>query len=658
MKPTARKTIEFALCVFLSLVFLHGFILLYAQEKPLRVVLDHDYPPFTYFDEEGNLSGILVDFWKLWEERTGIAVELIPVEWAKAHEMMHNKEAEVIDTVFYTEERAQYLDYTQATFSITSSLYYAEILGPMNSLENFTPYLIGAKEKDALIDIAKTSNPNLSFRLYKNYADIVEAAKRKEIEAFLMDDPPANYYLVQHGLLHHFRRLPLPTTNAFHLATWKGNTKVLALLNKGLAQFSSQELEGLLSQYLVKVERIPSWLFPLLLLGGTGMAILLSIFFLFTSFLKKRVREATNSLSLANQALEAMQQKLLQTISTVAKLSLTEMTEEEFLPDVLDLALKVISKARYGSAILLGIEGGRIVAVQGHSESLVGFVFHPEDLLSSNDVVIIKDILHYKSSFSTPEQHRTLLDLCQPITETLIVPLRWENEAFGQIMLDISPQDHTHFDEGDCELMRHFASICAAFHAIRKYAQREGTLLEKLLLTLVHALHYYDQYTKGHSETSAQYALEIGRRLNLDTKTLRRLYWAALIHDVGKIFIPQEILRKPASLTLEKYALVKLHPVKGEALLSGVKDLEEIAKIVRHHHEHFDGSGYPDGLKGEEIPLESRIVAVVDAFEAMISERPYRKSFSLQEAIHELKRCSGTQSDPTITQIMIAIIEE
>ncbi|NSW77286.1 MAG: HD domain-containing protein [Candidatus Atribacteria bacterium] len=121
-------------------------------------------------------------------------------------------------------------------------------------------------------------------------------------------------------------------------------------------------------------------------------------------------------------------------------------------------------------------------------------------------------------------------------------------------------------------------------------------------------------------------------------------------------FIPQEILNKPDQLTDEEYALVKLHPLKSADLILGVEGLEDIARIIRHHHERWDGTGYPDGLRGEEIPLESRIIAVVDAFEAMTSDRPYKRALSIEEAIEELKRCRGTQFDPLVADIMVSIL--
>lgn len=628
------------------------------QAERLRVVLDVDYPPFTHIDEKGNFVGISVDFWKRFEEKTGVQVALIPMEWNMAHQVMLRKEAEVIDTIFYTPERDQYLDYTRPLFPITSSIYYHKNLS-VTSFQDLTPYIVGVKEKDALVDIALRENPSIYCRFYKNYADIVDAAKRGEIQVFLMDDPPANYHLVRAGLLYEFSRVPIPVSNFLYLATWEGNQKVLTILNEGLDRFTEDELRALVRRYLVEVEQHPSWLWEAVALSVAAFLLLFLILFFFNRFLKKKVAQATRELWKKNQELEEARKKILKTIEIVANLPFFEITEKDFFARILDLALEIIPKARYGSVLLLGNDGkGRLVVLRGHDERLTGFTFEKQDLLAVEEARILKNVLDPERPFTSRENLQKLLTLSSPIAESLIVPLRWEGQLFGQLDLDIPLGSTDHFTDTDVETMKNFARVCDAFHALRVYARKEETFLEKLLNVLMKALEYHDRYTRSHSETSAFYALQIAHRLHLGPEVTKQLYWATFIHDVGKIFIPQEILSKPDKLSEEEYRLIKLHPLKSEELIRGVEGLEDIATIIRHHHERWDGTGYPDGLRGEEIPLPSRIIAVVDAFEAMTSDRPYRRALGIDEAITELRRAGGTQFDPVIAKIMATILEE
>ncbi len=145
--------------------------------------------------------------------------------------------------------------------------------------------------------------------------------------------------------------------------------------------------------------------------------------------------------------------------------------------------------------------------------------------------------------------------------------------------------------------------------------------------------------------------------LGLDRSVIRCLFWAGMVHDVGKIFVPQQVLNKNGLLSVEEYELVKIHPVKSFELLNEA-GLEEIAKIARHHHERYDGKGYPDGLVGDAIPFESRILAVVDAFDAMTTNRPYKKAMTIEEAILEIERCSGSQFDPNLAEVFVKLLKE
>ncbi|MBC7320577.1 transporter substrate-binding domain-containing protein [bacterium] len=660
--------------------------------KTLRVVLDRDYPPFTYIDKDGHLVGISVDFWKLWEEKTGIDVQLIPVQWAEAFEIIKERSADVIDTIFKTQAREEFLDFTNPLFQMTSSIYYNPSIGKITSLKDLTPYVVGVKEMDALIDVAKAENPSIQFKFYKNYSDIVRSAKNGEIQVFLMDDLPANYYLVKYDLLYEFLKTEPFAFNYLYLATQKGNTEVLSVLNNGLSKFSWEELSKLVKNYTVVLERQPHWVRPLFYTLLALFLILLALIGI-NRFLARRISQATKELrdkneelttlyeelKASNEELEATYEELkasneeleelykeleesvnlrLKTFETISKLASLNIEEGDFLEDILKLTLETIPKAKAGSVFLVEEDGNiSLVKTKGHSKELEGFVFRKEELLDVDDATVIKNIIDLNREIMPEEKYKTIEMFTRPIKETLVSPLDWEDRKFGYITLDIL-EDGNHFTETDLNIIRWLSSVIASFYAIRNYVKEERTFLNTIVATLTKALEYYDIYTKGHSERVARYSLKIATRLGLDAETARKIYWAGYLHDIGKIFVPQVILNKNGFLDAEEYEFVKIHPVKSEELISQMESLENIEKIIRHHHERWDGKGYPDGLSRENIPLGSRVLAVADAFDAMTTERPYRRALTLQEAIEELRRCSGSQFDPKIAEVMILIIQE
>jgi HD-GYP domain-containing protein (c-di-GMP phosphodiesterase class II) len=171
---------------------------------------------------------------------------------------------------------------------------------------------------------------------------------------------------------------------------------------------------------------------------------------------------------------------------------------------------------------------------------------------------------------------------------------------------------------------------------------------------LATALSVWDGQTREHSDTVVELARLTGARMGLDRVELLELELAALLHDVGKLRVPREVLRKPGPLTESERRLMRNHPVWGSELVSGVPGLQAVALIVRHHHERVDGSGYPSGLSGVRIPVASRIMAACDAYGAMTESRPYRTERAPHEALAELRHQSGSQFDPAVVEALEA----
>jgi putative two-component system response regulator len=186
--------------------------------------------------------------------------------------------------------------------------------------------------------------------------------------------------------------------------------------------------------------------------------------------------------------------------------------------------------------------------------------------------------------------------------------------------------------------------------------------LENLSLHVVQAMaeaiDAKDRYTNGHSNRVADYSKEIARRYGYTPERQEEIYMMGLLHDIGKIGIPDTVINKPGRLTDEEYALIKEHPAKGAKILSTITEMPKLATGARWHHERFDGKGYPDGLKGEEIAEEARIIAVADAYDAMTSRRSYRDIIPQEHVKSEIEKGMGTQFDERFAKIMIGMIEE
>jgi putative nucleotidyltransferase with HDIG domain len=178
------------------------------------------------------------------------------------------------------------------------------------------------------------------------------------------------------------------------------------------------------------------------------------------------------------------------------------------------------------------------------------------------------------------------------------------------------------------------------------------------IAVLADAIEAKDAYTRGHCDSVAKIAVAVAERLGVEKQNLNEVRYAALLHDVGKIGVPDGILLKPGKLLPEEFTMIQRHSTIGRDLVSRVPRFSTLATAIFHHHEHYDGAGYPEGLSGEEIPLSSRIICVVDAFDAMTTTRPYRTPVSRVDALQELQNCAGTHFDPSVVAAIVQVIQE
>ena len=193
---------------------------------------------------------------------------------------------------------------------------------------------------------------------------------------------------------------------------------------------------------------------------------------------------------------------------------------------------------------------------------------------------------------------------------------------------------------------------------LQKQRDHDLEILNQSITTFTYFIDAKDRYTRNHSVRVAMYAKEIGRRLGLEEEDLQNLYYGTLLHDVGKIGIPDNILRNDGSLNQDEYEIIKTHPLKGAEMLKHFTSIPNISDCGHYHHERYDGTGYPEGLKGEKIPLFARIATVADAFDVMSLDRMYQKALDYDSIIAEFKKNSGSQFDPQLVPIIIEMMND
>ena len=238
----------------------------------------------------------------------------------------------------------------------------------------------------------------------------------------------------------------------------------------------------------------------------------------------------------------------------------------------------------------------------------------------------------------------------------LASPLYLGGEVAAMLAL-INHDDKPDFTASDRKLMEVMANQFSNLLHMCRLLDEQRTFNQQVVAALVEAVEAKDPYTRGHSERVRAIAVDVARELDLPQGDLDHVAWAAVLHDVGKIGVPDAVLCKPGPLTRDEYTFIKMHAERGCEILRHIERLQQCVPIVRHHHERFTGGGYPQGISGRAIPLGARIIAVADTYDAMTSSRAYRAGRSHGEAVAEIKRVSGTQLDPVVVDAFLRVCE-
>jgi putative nucleotidyltransferase with HDIG domain len=267
----------------------------------------------------------------------------------------------------------------------------------------------------------------------------------------------------------------------------------------------------------------------------------------------------------------------------------------------------------------------------------------------------MKPVLIFPDAQLPPELEKAIQ--IEDIAYGVCVPLTTRGKITGLISVCRTSKERP-FTSSDVELVTVLSGqATAAIENAYLYEKLQQSYLS-MMVALSCVVEARDLYTDKHMKDIAEYSVDIANKMGLPEDEVENIRKAALLHDLGKISIPDHILMKPDKLSEEEIEIIKKHPENGAKIIEPVEPLRNAKDIIKHHQECYDGSGYPDGLKGENIPLGARIIAVADSYGAMTTDRPYRKALSIEEAVKELKRCSGTQFDPAIVTIFLSLLKE
>ena len=750
--------------------------------RSIRVVMDNNYPPFVFLDANGDLQGILIDQWGLWERKTGIEVQIDGLDWGEALKRMAAGEYDVIDTIFYNEERAKLYDFTEPYTDIEVPVYFRSNISGIKDVQDLKGFTVAVKSGDNAIHYLRQHGIDQLVE-YRSYEAIIQAAQQREVVIFMMDQPPAEYFLLKYGLYNEFRASQPFYVGQFHRAVQKGNTALLATIEEGFQLIAPSEVRGIYSRWYGKPPLSPTLQRNLIIGSGTVVGVIL-LLGLWSATLRRQVQRRTAELralfaampdavivfdrdgryvdipssppqllvaepqqllgkkmddflepetaALHHQAIQrALQEKkpcwieyelplhgeriwfsaalspvndrhvmlvardlserkekeealqrseaelrrinrLLRTLSECNQALVRAKDENQLLQEMCNI---LANTGGYPLAWIGVVDtqskGLRPIAIRGElSEVFQQMSEHaPQEGWQDQD---LEGYLHQWNGWlkTNSENGKDLEKIAERLQAYMVFPLSLEEEIFGSLFVYSRAEDPFYPEEID--LLRELADdISFGIRALRqqeRQRQTEAKLAEANINLAVayeatiqgwaRALEFHEQETAGHSHRVVELMLRFARQLGFKEEELQPLRYGALLHDIGKMVIPSSIINKPGPLDEQEWMVMRRHPLIAYELLKDIAYLKESLDIPYLHHEWWNGAGYPLGISGEAIPLAARMFALVDVFDALTSDRPYRPAYSVEEALTIIRSLSGIQFDPRLTEAFLRLFEK
>ncbi len=679
-----KKTLTLFILIIITSVVLSADI------EEITIVGEKNYFPFEFEDETGVSRGILVDIWSLWANKTNIRIDYKTYNtWETVMNSVKSGEGDVVSLMFYTPERDEHYDFSIPYYEMKSYIFFNDYVFGIKDMNDISGFKVGVVEDDYAVDFIKQKNIDVKLQKYPSVEKLVQGAIDGKISIFIADGPVGRYYLSKKTAGDVFRHSREPLyTNPVYAAVAEGNNELLTLINDGLTQITRDEIENIVSSWTgTSLKEIIPWEYVIVALIFFGTVLLLII--IWNIQLRNRIEDATKEITEKNRELETKNKELAQTKNNLINMNeeLQEQLDEnknltmgmesiltvtskmsqaakgdpdEFLDSILKMLIRLIPNADYGSISLFEDEQWRIVSAIGHDvEKLKTLKLDVSDHIPFDKTTIIDNIIDKDQGFLMSEEKASGIESAtKPISSSLITGLKIGERRVGSIILDMDKNNEESFTSEDVRIMEAFSNVVSSFLGMQQYMISQGKFQKQLILSMIQILELHDPYTKGHSENVANLSAEIARKMKFDKEIVQKIYWAGLVHDIGKILIPNTLLCKPGKLTDDEFDQLKRHPELGAKVLTSSDELKNIVRTVKHHHERWDGSGYPERLAGTRIPREARIIAVADAFDAMINDRPYRKGLPWETAIKEIEINAGKQFEPEAAHIFLRYLKE
>ena len=673
------KGVKAVLIIGIIALLTFSFMSIAFNNQTITVGYYEDYP--LVFDEQGEAKGFLVDLIKDFAKENNYEVAFEYNYWENSLEKLENNEIDLLLDIVYTPERDEIYDFSREPLVLNWGKIAVDKKYNVKSILDLEDMTIGYLPNDyyflseeGIKEQIEAFQINVNWIGYKSYDEIIEA-----INNGLLDGGVLNRFSINR--IYDYQKIEeapinFSASNILVAANEGENEVLLTAFDTYVKKVKSHDDSFYYERYnywFNAVKREPMVVFY----DENKSYIILGLLLLFLTILVSRykVSQKVKKISKTNKTLKEINQSIAydqelidkatkemdETYKTTEKTSnrfrqmVTFLAKEmpiqkkqaatDFLRDLFNQSIKLIDDLDY--AAVFYYNGGPWPYVTD-TKTLKGEVLKNVDLselFSKSSQVITKKNFTLGSGNAQRVLNQIDGHLGNHKKKALISI--WYKDEIKAGMVFLKTQDHS-FNPGDLRIIQSIKNIAESYFVNQSFKKATLNFQKEIVFSLVEMLEIHDDYTRGHSEIVANLAKNFAEYLGLEKEHVDEIYWAALLHDIGKILVDQEILKKEKKLSISEEELVRKHSLYGYAALNQSKATAKIAKYVLYHHERYDGEGYPYGLKGKDIPLGSHIIFLADTYDAMGSKRSYKAALNEEEIIEEIENNLGSQYDPDI----------
>ncbi|WP_084822737.1 HD domain-containing phosphohydrolase [Marinitoga sp. 1155] len=645
------------------LLFIIFFIITTSFSENLIIGV-YNNPPLTYY-ENNEYSGFVVDLISEISKREKWKITYKFDAFDSLYKDLKEGKIDILVDIAYSKDREKDITFNNETVFANWGILYTND-GNFNSILDlrYKPIAVVKDDiyytgKDGIKNLSKNLRLHINFLEYSSYKEVLEAVKRKVAYAGVVSRTyNGKVYNLQKTSISFF---PVDIKYGFKKDI---DPNIIQIIDHYLNKWKDDESSiyyKLLNKYFLNItNEIPQWIFWILFIGIFILFITLLMIYIYRkSLLKatKELREKNEKLESTNEELIAITEELEDLYKKNEEFSnnIMKMIEimsnlkpsnsiNEFYKQILDVAISIIPEVDYGSIILIDIKKKqtKFIAARGHDinklkkiKSLIGNIPNKENIR------IVKNILYTeKSEYFSEKDIELLLKATVPIKETLVKEIQLNKDLWIKISLDIDKSSNKHFSENSFKLLDGFGNLIKAFWMEKSLTREVKNAYLRFATKLSIIAEAHDDITGNHIYRVGKISRFIGEKFGLNEEKLEEIESFAPLHDIGKIFTDRSLLRKTESLSDEEFEEIKMHTIYAVKLLDDPY-FETAKNIALYHHEKYDGSGYPFGLKNGEIPIEAQIVSLADIYDALRSERTYKKGFSHETAYRIITEGDG-----------------